>query len=485
LKGDADVIKCDSCGWENPLHAAFCTNCGSELDRAEMSISTDMSGSDELSLDGSDSNSILEAAKKSAQQQRADAEASKPAQGNGADDAVAPEVSVVSNDEVEGDIGGRATLQLNPDQDADEDETAKPVDNDEALKADDADASTGDHELTQDAGANSESGEKSSASVPTASNEEPSNKVGLLAAQTNEADLAADEEINESENGSGASDDRIAYVAFDDGIPDEDEMPDMSMQSIDVGVESLSMDDSLHLGGLHAEEMGREQVEPEVVRDTVEGTVADSLKSVRLRVFTDESPDGALVDVPERGLILGRTSDASIRLSDTCISPKHCELTFADGGVHLTDLGSTNGTWVKIKDTKALVVNAQIRLGRQCFTVTRQARRTSEGLTTEDGTVQWQSGEPDSEWCLTNSARLSIPVPESGLRLGRLSGTLLFEYDLSLSSVHAVLVPAGEHLHFKDFNSRTGSWVRLDGTIVLNYGSEFLLGDSRFQLELA
>ena len=78
LKGVTDVIKCESCGWENPLHAAFCTNCGSELDRADMSLSTDMSGSDDLSLDGSESNLIVEAAKASSKNQRL----SKPKSGS-------------------------------------------------------------------------------------------------------------------------------------------------------------------------------------------------------------------------------------------------------------------------------------------------------------------------------------------------------------------------------------------------------------------
>jgi len=449
-----------------------------------MSISTDMSGSDELSLDGSDSNSILEAARESAQQQRADAEASKSKSANADEGASESEMSPVLTDEAESGIGSRATLQLNPNQD--EDKSATPSDNDEALNLVHLDAPTEDNEPAQDVSDNLELAEEaSSAVVPASGIEAPSSHVGLLAAKTNEADIPSDEDMNDSENGSGASDDRIAYVAFDDGLPDEDAIPDMSMQSLDVGVESLSMDDSLHLGGLHAEEMAEAPLEPEAIRDTVEGAVTDSLKSVRLRVFTDENPDGRLVDIPEQGLSFGRTADVSITLSDPCVSPKHCELTLVDGVVELTDLGSTNGTWVKIEDAEALVVDAQIRLGRQRFTVSRQALNASEASITEDGTVQWQSGEPNSEWCLTNSARLSIPIPDSGLRLGRLSGTLLFEYDVSLSSVHAVLVPAGKDLHFKDFNSRTGSWLRQDGPVVLDCGSEFLLGDSRFKLELS
>ena len=50
------------------------------------------------------------------------------------------------------------------------------------------------------------------------------------------------------ELGSGESAGEVAYVAFDDGIPEDQSMYDQSLQSLDIGVESLSLDDSLHLG---------------------------------------------------------------------------------------------------------------------------------------------------------------------------------------------------------------------------------------------
>ena len=213
-------------------------------------------------------------------------------------------------DETVGGSHGARPLEIDQENNAPEEEgeAAKPLDSDEALKSDEI--STGEAELTQDASDNRESGEASSTPVSKLSIEAPVNQTGLIAAQTREVDEPGGEEMNASKNDSGNSGDRIAYVAFDDGIPDEDEMPDMSMQSLDVGVESLSMDDSLHLGALHAgnnepEQLEPEQLESESLRDTVEGAMVDSLKSARLRVFTDEAPDGFLLDIPETGMTLG------------------------------------------------------------------------------------------------------------------------------------------------------------------------------------
>lgn len=462
-----------------------------------MSISTDMSGSDELSLDGSDSNSIIEAARESAQQQHAETEVSKPSEVVAQDDSIEPPVSEGTSEGAKSAIGNRATLQLNPSEACDVDavDAVDDVDDVDDAKADtgvvgaklEAPQTDGSDVLveTDESGEGQESSDDTPSATSTASNVAPSNKVGLLSSEVNSTKRAAEQDSSASENGSGTSGDRIAYVAFDDGIPDEEDMPDMSMQSLDVGVESLSMDDSLHLGRLQPEQREHDLVNSEDVRDTVEGVVSDSDKSVRLRVYTDQNPVGTVFDVPETGIVLGRKADASPVLSDTCISPKHCQLTFVDGALQLVDLDSVNGTWMRIPDAHELAADCQIRLGRQSFTVQRRPLNTTDQSTAEGETTRWESGEHASEWCLTTSAHLCVPIPESGLRLGRLSGTLLFEYDASLSSVHAVMVPGGDCLHFKDFNSRTGSWLKLDGAVELVAGSEFLLGDTRFRLESA
>jgi transcriptional regulator of acetoin/glycerol metabolism len=47
-----------------------------------------------------------------------------------------------------------------------------------------------------------------------------------------------------------------------------------------------------------------------------------------------------------RPLVLGSGRSADVRLSDRCVSSRHCTLAVADGGVRVEDLGSTNGLYV-------------------------------------------------------------------------------------------------------------------------------------------
>lgn len=59
-------------------------------------------------------------------------------------------------------------------------------------------------------------------------------------------------------------------------------------------------------------------------------------------------PQNQFKQIPlEKGtVILGRGSDAGIRLDDELVSRKHCSLTFDGMDVTVKDLGSTNGTFV-------------------------------------------------------------------------------------------------------------------------------------------
>lgn len=58
------------------------------------------------------------------------------------------------------------------------------------------------------------------------------------------------------------------------------------------------------------------------------------------------------------GLVLGRGETAGVRIDDETVSREHCRVSVeADGSVHLTDLGSTNGTIVNGRRVEACVLS--------------------------------------------------------------------------------------------------------------------------------
>jgi serine phosphatase RsbU (regulator of sigma subunit) len=75
---------------------------------------------------------------------------------------------------------------------------------------------------------------------------------------------------------------------------------------------------------------------------------------------------GRRVTVPDEGLIIGRVAPADLILPEADVSRSHCRLTRNAGGLVVTDLGSTNGTFVdevRVIGSVALPVGAVLRVG--------------------------------------------------------------------------------------------------------------------------
>lgn len=104
----------------------------------------------------------------------------------------------------------------------------------------------------------------------------------------------------------------------------------------------------------------------EVHADVKRGTVAPATGSA-------PSPDHPIIDVDgekwlltEDVTVLGRSSKADITVNDAGVSRNHAEFRVTPDGVVLTDLGSTNGTFVEGHRIEAatLLDGNQITIGR-------------------------------------------------------------------------------------------------------------------------
>jgi len=57
-------------------------------------------------------------------------------------------------------------------------------------------------------------------------------------------------------------------------------------------------------------------------------------------------PSGLVLEVNEPDVVVGRHSEAGLRLPLADVSRRHCRLTFKDGSWHVADLNSLNGVQV-------------------------------------------------------------------------------------------------------------------------------------------
>jgi len=72
-----------------------------------------------------------------------------------------------------------------------------------------------------------------------------------------------------------------------------------------------------------------------------------------------------IVEIPKKGLIIGRGSDCDLQLDDEYVSDKNCKIYFENGHLFIEDLNSTNKTIVNGSRVKkcALVPEQNIEIG--------------------------------------------------------------------------------------------------------------------------
>ncbi|HLL07392.1 MAG TPA: FHA domain-containing protein [Nocardioidaceae bacterium] len=76
---------------------------------------------------------------------------------------------------------------------------------------------------------------------------------------------------------------------------------------------------------------------------------------------------GTSVPLGDLPILLGRASDASIRIDDDYVSTRHARFVPSDGQWFLEDLGSTNGTYLgsqRVTVPTAVGVGTPVRLGK-------------------------------------------------------------------------------------------------------------------------
>ena len=91
---------------------------------------------------------------------------------------------------------------------------------------------------------------------------------------------------------------------------------------------------------------------------------------VHFLVVTEGLEPGHIVELGDRALTLGRTPPADVVLADFEVSRAHCRVDLYRGELIVTDLNSTNGTFVdnkRVEGSAMLPVGSVLRVGNVLF----------------------------------------------------------------------------------------------------------------------
>lgn len=90
----------------------------------------------------------------------------------------------------------------------------------------------------------------------------------------------------------------------------------------------------------------------------------------RLSLVIGRDTSGNSFPVPERGLHCGRERGDVLFSEDGYVSGLHCRIARGDDGiVYLTDVGSSNGTFLRLRAERALVSGDILLMGQQLFRI--------------------------------------------------------------------------------------------------------------------
>ncbi len=84
-------------------------------------------------------------------------------------------------------------------------------------------------------------------------------------------------------------------------------------------------------------------------------------------IVTEGSNVGERAELDHAPILIGRGSDAAIRLDDDYVSTRHAKIAASGDQWYVEDLGSTNGTYVgtvRITQPTTISIGTQVRVGK-------------------------------------------------------------------------------------------------------------------------
>ncbi len=212
---------------------------------------------------------------------------------------------------------------------------------------------------------------------------------------------------------------------------------------------------------------------------------APAVARLRLTLVRSDGKAGASFPVEQDALVCGRT-EGEVRLADDAsVSPRHARFTQAGGALRVEDLGTVNGTFIRLRGPRRIAIGEEIRVGRQVLRLEPLPRPAAAG---DRGVRAW--GAPDPGHRLRLSQLLDgggvgeiFPLREGENAVGRDAGDVTFPSDRYVSARHARIEVAAGEVTLADTGSSNGTFVKIAGPTELAPGDQLLVGGQLLRVE--
>jgi len=206
----------------------------------------------------------------------------------------------------------------------------------------------------------------------------------------------------------------------------------------------------------------------------------------RLSIIRHDGLPGAVFPLEREETTCGRT-EGEIRLADDpAVSPRHARFLRRDGTLEVEDLGSVNGTFLRLRAAHALGVGEEVRLGRQLLRLEPLPRPAPAA---GQAARPWGSPDAGAHHRLTQlldggGAGEAFPLAPGDNQLGREAGQVVFPGDRYVSARHARLSVGEGGVTLTDLGSSNGTFVKVLGRTPLQAGDQLLIGSQLLRVDL-
>jgi pSer/pThr/pTyr-binding forkhead associated (FHA) protein len=204
----------------------------------------------------------------------------------------------------------------------------------------------------------------------------------------------------------------------------------------------------------------------------------------RLVLVRHDGLPGASHALDKEVTTCGRREGDVLLPDDGSVSPRHAAFTVREGRIRVEDLGSTAGTFLRVRAARSLTFGDEIRLGRQLLRLEPMPR--PGGTPVE--TPPWGSADPGYRARLVQLLEGGglgevIPLRAGANGLGRESGEVSFPGDRYVSGRHARIDVGGTAVTLTDLGSSNGTFLRVKGPTEIAVGDQVLLGMQLLRIE--
>jgi pSer/pThr/pTyr-binding forkhead associated (FHA) protein len=207
---------------------------------------------------------------------------------------------------------------------------------------------------------------------------------------------------------------------------------------------------------------------------------------IRLALVRNDGVAGPILSVEKDEAICGRTEGDLLLPDDPTVSPRHARFGVAGGVLRVEDLGSVNGTFIRLKAPRRLAVGVEFRVGRQLLRLEplpRPARVDDQGAARPWGTKDLGYRFRLSQLLEGGGLGEIFPLRDGENLLGREVGEVSFPGDRYVSARHARVEVGAEGVTLQDTGSSNGTYVKIAGSTELAIGDQLLVGGQLLRVE--